>query len=503
MTRAPPGSRPPPSPPPPPPPVPGRGGGGGGAGPAHGGGAPPPGTARPVPADGAFEIPLALGEGETRRIVLEATDRAGHRSAPTTLAVRRDRVAPAWAADLEAASAAGRAREWTRADAALRKARDAGAPAGEVPAWLADGIAVDASLAAATAAVEAGEWAPARAAVDEARRRGAREDEVPRAVRDLLAAWSDVEVASAKAVADDWAEVASRLESARRRGMPEARLPRHLVEGVARYEAPPQLRVLEPRDGATVATSAVTVRGTMTSGRRGDRVLVQGSRASVDAGGRFEKTVVLRSEGRSDIEVAVEDDRGNARTRTTVAVTYARPAASEDGDASPAPSPPPPPATGVNVESPAAAEARRIVEQQTARLMPKSDRFPVQFATVRADYDGAWSAVERILADKSRGYTVAVDAKLSERASGWLVSKSNLLTIETGAGERWFANERVFVAFVRGTSGRLGVAARCCRYSHKSIIPLGESVTDRDVDSAVQMAQEIVGGLARAFADAR
>ena len=98
------------------------------------------GSAVAVAADGTFAAGVALSEGETRDVAVEATDRAGHRSTPVSVRLKRERPRAAWASDVEEAVSQGRGGDWEGATGAWGRAVGKGATEADLPGDVREGI---------------------------------------------------------------------------------------------------------------------------------------------------------------------------------------------------------------------------------------------------------------------------------------------------------------------------------------------------------------------------
>ena len=101
-------------------------------------------------------------------------------------------------------------------------------------------------------------------------------------------------------------------------------------EQVAIDAVPPALDVLEPVDGAVVASAKVTFSGTT---EPGSRVAVGEYEATVDAEGRW-SLLLIAAEGANTVTFEATDAAGNTTVRTT-SVTYRPPAATKDTTTAP------------------------------------------------------------------------------------------------------------------------------------------------------------------------
>ncbi len=309
----------------------------------------------PVALDGTFELSVPLVEGRDSHVALVAVDRAGQRSAEVRRTLRyapKPPPPPPWRAALDAAIAASVRGDWAAASRALAAAKGAGVPEAEVPGSLAAGVAAhdappsldllepeDGARIVGTEVDVLGSVGNPRDAYGirvngvVARRDGpafsATLSDLPegtleidvrlvdgdverarlrRTVR-IVARWREaLEAARGAGAAGDWAAAARRLGEARSLGVPEGSVPRPLAEGIAAYEAPPVVEVLEPAEGSTVPEGPVLVRGTVRTGRASDTVEVNGvpaARSRED--GTFSARVGDLPEGASRIRIRVLD----------------------------------------------------------------------------------------------------------------------------------------------------------------------------------------------------
>jgi formylglycine-generating enzyme required for sulfatase activity len=140
------------------------------------------------------------------------------------------------------------------------------------------------------------------------------------------AAWRPIlDEVRAFATRGEWENARAKLEEAKGKNLPEAEIPLDVREGIARWEAPPEIALTAPADGTTLSEPKVTVKGTFSSTRATDRVQVDGREVSVDEDGRFSATVEGLESGKPRTVVAAVVDRGTTRRRTSVTVTYQKP----------------------------------------------------------------------------------------------------------------------------------------------------------------------------------
>jgi len=122
--------------------------------------------------------------------------------------------------------------------------------------------------------------------------------------------------------AGQWIAAKEKLAVAKTKGASDKDLPSDVVTGIERWEAPPVLSIDSPADGATFDKPSATVKGSFSSGRKTDKVKVDGAEVPV-AEGRFEAVVPL-PEGPKDVVVSVEDG-ATVRKKATVRLTFVRP----------------------------------------------------------------------------------------------------------------------------------------------------------------------------------
>ena len=117
--------------------------------------------------------------------------------------------------------------------------------------------------------------------------RVARADDPPAAPAEIAAL---VEEAKKCAQGGELEFASAKLAEARAKGAKDADIPPALAEQVARWDAPPSLAIEEPAEGASIKAREFVVRGTFSSGRKTDRVMI-GDMEVVVRAGAFEATL--------------------------------------------------------------------------------------------------------------------------------------------------------------------------------------------------------------------
>ncbi len=142
-----------------------------------------------------------------------------------------------------------------------------------------------------------------------------------------------VALAEAKALAEggDWEGLRAKLALLNRLSPTAPEVPAAWIEGLARWDAPPDVAIEWPVEAQTVEEPVVEVRGRFRSFRTFDVLKVNGA-PTLAPGGRFAVKVSLRAEGAQAVPVTVEY-QGVARLTTplvrrfTYAVPWRRPLA--------------------------------------------------------------------------------------------------------------------------------------------------------------------------------
>lgn len=124
------------------------------------------------------------------------------------------------------------------------------------------------------------------------------------------------------AQAGDWEATRPLLAAAASVGVEEARLA-GFREGLLAWDAPPEIRVEAPQEGAVVEGPAVRLVGTFTTGRPLDVLTVEGAPVTTDKGG-FSIDVPCPAEGLRTVVVAIRDAAGE-RARTSRAFQVVAP----------------------------------------------------------------------------------------------------------------------------------------------------------------------------------
>ena len=119
-------------------------------------------------------------------------------------------------------------------------------------------------------------------------------------------AWARVVLeATSKGLDGDWAGATAKVADARAMGATDDDLPKALRDGVTRYEAPPDLLLATPAEGATTVEATIRVAGTLRAGRATDEVYVNGTRVRTGPGA-FDVPAEVAA-GPFTIRVQVED----------------------------------------------------------------------------------------------------------------------------------------------------------------------------------------------------
>jgi len=125
----------------------------------------------------------------------------------------------------------------------------------------------------------------------------------------------------AKGLDGDWDRASALVAAARQKGATDSDVPSALAAGVRKWDAPPVLAIDEPKDGATVETREVVLRGHFSSGRPTDRVTVDGKEVIV-RDGVYSARISADPKGEDrTVEVAVVD-RGAARGTATCKLSF-------------------------------------------------------------------------------------------------------------------------------------------------------------------------------------
>jgi formylglycine-generating enzyme required for sulfatase activity/tRNA A-37 threonylcarbamoyl transferase component Bud32 len=145
-----------------------------------------------------------------------------------------------------------------------------------------------------------------------------------------VAAWEGaLDEAQRAGRAQEWERAKEALARAKAADAPGVSIPAWLTEGIHAYDAAPTLTVTEPTGPVTVGVGkALTVKGTLRTGRKSDRVFLQPGGEAVLKDGAFEGTATFQAPGEQRVVLEVRDG-ATVRAGTQVSVSVVRPAPAE------------------------------------------------------------------------------------------------------------------------------------------------------------------------------